>query len=178
MRGNPERAGAGAVRDAAARDAPAVRALWNEAIEEGTALHLRDPVTPAGVRGALAAARALRVEEGAGGVRGFYLLRENAPGRGSHVANAMYVVSGRWRGRGIGARLARDSLEVAARLGFAAIQFNAVVCTNTASIALWRRLGFTEIGRVPRAFEMKDGGRQGVLIFHRELAPPAARAER
>ncbi len=159
------------IRDAGPQDAPAVRDLWNEAIAEGTTLHEREPVTDGRVRSLRPGERALRVEEGEGEVRGFYLLRENAPGRGSHVANAMYVVAGRWRGRGIGGQLARDSLEVAARLGFSAIQFNAVVSTNTASIALWRRLGFAEVGRVPRAFQLKGGEREGVVIFHRELSP-------
>ena len=41
-----------------------------------------------------------------------------------------------------------------ARNDFAAIQFNAVVSTNTAAIALWQSLGFETIGTVPTAFRL------------------------
>jgi hypothetical protein len=38
--------------------------------------------------------------------------------------------------------------------GFAAIQFNAVVSTNTGAIKLWESLGFKTIGVVPDAFRL------------------------
>ena len=37
--------------------------------------------------------------------------------------------------------------------GFAGIQFNAVVETNTGAVRLWQDLGFTIVGTVPGAFE-------------------------
>ncbi len=44
-----------------------------------------------------------------------------------------------------------------ARNGFAAIQFNAVVSTNTGAIRLWESLGFETIGVVPDAFRLPGG---------------------
>ena len=41
--------------------------------------------------------------------------------------------------------------------GFAAIQFNAVVSTNTGAIKLWESLGFETIGVVPDAFRLPSG---------------------
>ena len=40
--------------------------------------------------------------------------------------------------------------------GFQAIQFNAVVSTNTAAIRLWQSLGFEIVGTVPDAFRLPD----------------------
>ena len=62
-----------------------------------------------------------------GHVLGTYLLRKNQPGRGSHVANASYMVSPKARGKGLGSLMCQHSIEEARRLGFSAIQFNMVV---------------------------------------------------
>ncbi len=97
------------------------------------------------------------------------MLHQNAPDRGSHVANALYVVAQKWRGQGIGERLVQDSLSVAERLGFEAIQFNSVVSSNTPSVRLWQKLGFTRIGEVPGAFRNIRGEKTSILIFYRDL---------
>ena len=54
--------------------------------------------------------------------------------------------------------------------GFAGIQFNAVVTTNTAAVALWRRLGFEVIGTVPGAFRRPDGSLAGLHVMFLDLA--------
>jgi ribosomal protein S18 acetylase RimI-like enzyme len=49
------------------------------------------------------------------------------------------------------------------------MQFNAVVETNHAAVNLYRRLGFTVIGTVPRAFAHPTLGRVGLHIMYRDL---------
>ena len=53
--------------------------------------------------------------------------------------------------------------------GFRGIQFNAVVETNTAAVALWTSLGFTVIGTVPGAFEHPARGYVGLHVMYLPL---------
>jgi L-amino acid N-acyltransferase YncA len=87
-----------------------------------------------------------------GRILGWYGLQPNRRGLGDHVANAGYMVASAARGRGLGRALAEHSLDRARALGFQAMQFNAVVATNTAAVRLWRALGFIIVGTVPDAF--------------------------
>src|SRR5688572_27785162 len=73
----------------------------------------------------------------------------NRPGPGSHVATASFMVAGDARGTGVGRALGEYAISWAREQGFAAMQFNAVVETNTAAVRLWRALGFQIIGTVP-----------------------------
>ena len=93
----------------------------------------------------------------------------NQPGAGAHVANASFVVDPAHGGRGIGRALAESVLATAAADGYRAMQFNAVVATNTAAIALWRSLGFAVVGRVPAAFDSPRHGPVDLLVMHRLL---------
>src|SRR5690606_3447262 len=52
-------------------------------------------------------------------------------------------------GQGGGRALTTDMIDWASRSGFAAIQFNAVVDTNTAAIRLYESLGFVTLGVAP-----------------------------
>ncbi|MEB3209438.1 MAG: GNAT family N-acetyltransferase [Synechococcus sp.] len=69
--------------------------------------------------------------DGAGAVVGTYYLKPNSLSLGAHVANAGYVIAEYCRRKGIDSRLCQHSLQAARRLGFRAMQFNLVVCTNT-----------------------------------------------
>jgi L-amino acid N-acyltransferase YncA len=93
----------------------------------------------------------------------------NWPGRGAHVANASFVVDPAAGGRGVGRALAERVLADARAAGFAAMQFNAVVATNSAAIALWESLGFRILGTVPEAFDHPRHGRVGLHVMHRAL---------
>ncbi len=95
----------------------------------------------------------------------------NRPGRGAHVATASFMVDPGTRGRGVGAALCEWVLEWAGASGFTAMQFNAVVETNAAAIALWRRHGFEVIGTVPEAFDHRDHGLVGLHVMYRRLGP-------
>lgn len=102
-------------------------------------------------------------------VCGTYILKKNHPGLGSHVANASYMVPSSDRGRGVGSLMCRHSLDEARRLGFSAMQFNVVVSTNEAAIALWRKHGFRIVGTLPKVFRHTKLGDVDAFVMHRFL---------
>ncbi len=104
-----------------------------------------------------------------GSVLGSAKAGPNRPSRGSHVATASFMVAEAARGRGVGLALGEWVLTWAREQGFAAMQFNAVVETNTAAVRLWRDLGFEVVGTVPEAFESATHGRVGLHVMHRHL---------
>lgn len=93
----------------------------------------------------------------------------NWPGRGAHVANASFVVDPAATGTGVGRALAEHVLDAARADGFRAMQFNAVVETNTGAVALWTSLGFAILATVPQAFDHPVKGLVGLHIMHRFL---------
>ncbi len=53
--------------------------------------------------------------------------------------------------------------------GYRAMQFNAVVETNTAAVRLWQSLGFEIIGTVPEAYDHRACGVVGLHVMHLRL---------
>ncbi len=102
-------------------------------------------------------------------VMGVALMQPNRPGRGSHVATASFMVSPAARGHGVGRQLGEYALGWAKDAGFRAMQFNAVVETNTAAVRLWESLGFDTMGVVPEAFDSATLGLVGLRVMHRPL---------
>jgi len=102
-------------------------------------------------------------------VMGAALMQPNRPGRGSHVATASFMVSPAARGHGVGRQLGEYALGWAKDAGFRAMQFNAVVDTNSAAVRLWESLGFDTIGVVPEAFDSATHGLVGLRVMHRPL---------
>ncbi|GEO99677.1 GNAT family N-acetyltransferase [Methylobacterium haplocladii] len=109
------------------------------------------------------------VAEAGGIVLGTCYIRANQLGGGVHVANAGYATHPEAAGRGIARALAERSFVVAREAGFTAMQFNFVVASNTRAIALWRSLGFEEVGRLPQAFRHPGLGLVDALVMHRRL---------
>jgi len=101
---------------------------------------------------------------------GTYYIKPNQPGLGSHVCNAGYIVVSKARGQGIGRAMCRHSLNEARQLGFKAMQYNLVVCTNKGAIKLWQDLGFKIIGTLPKAFNHREKGFVDALIMYQWLA--------
>ena len=85
------------------------------------------------------------------------------------LGTASFMVASDARGRGVGRALGRHILDLARADGYSAMQFNAVVESNTAAVRLWQELGFVIIGTVPEAFEHPTLGRVGLHIMHRPL---------
>jgi L-amino acid N-acyltransferase YncA len=102
-------------------------------------------------------------------VLGSAKLVPNLDGAGAHVANASFIVDPAAAGRGVGRALGEFVLAQAAAAGYRAMQFNAVVETNTAAVQLWRSLGFTVLATVPEAFAHPRHGLVGLHIMHRSL---------
>jgi ribosomal protein S18 acetylase RimI-like enzyme len=93
----------------------------------------------------------------------------NFDGPGSHVANGSFMVDPGAGRRGIGRALGEHALASARAAGFRAMQFNAVVETNTGAVALWRSLGFEILTTVPEAFDHPEHGLVGLHVMHRRL---------
>lgn len=104
-----------------------------------------------------------------GRVLGTAKMGPNKTGPGSHVATAAFMVDANYRKLGAGRMLALDALRWARAADFLAMQFNAVVETNTDAVALWQSLGFEIIGTVPRAFRHREHGLVGLHIMHLEF---------
>ncbi|MBW4715870.1 GNAT family N-acetyltransferase [Saccharothrix obliqua] len=93
----------------------------------------------------------------------------NRPGPGSHVASGSLMVARHARNAGVGRALVTDMIAWARRNAFAAIQFNAVVETNTSAIHLYESLGFVTLGVAPGAFRHPTRGEVGLRIMWLEL---------
>jgi GNAT superfamily N-acetyltransferase len=102
-------------------------------------------------------------------VLGSASLVRDMEGGGAHVANASFLVDAGASGQGVGRLLGEHVLAAARAAGFRAMQFNAVVETNTAAVRLWRRLGFEVLATVPKAFDHPRHGLVGLHIMHRRL---------
>ncbi|MGQ0626403.1 MAG: GNAT family N-acetyltransferase [Sporichthyaceae bacterium] len=109
------------------------------------------------------------VAERGGVVVGSAKLRPNGLGPAAHVANASFIVDGAHAGGGIGRALGEHVLAMALAAGYRAMQFNAVVETNTRAVALWRSLGFEILTTVPEAYDHATEGLVGLHIMHRAL---------
>ncbi|MBK1669587.1 GNAT family N-acetyltransferase [Rhodovibrio sodomensis] len=105
-----------------------------------------------------------------GRILGTYFLKPNHAGPGDHVANCGYIVDTDARGRGVASTMCRHSLREAADRGFRAMQYNLVVATNEAAIAVWLREGFEIVGTLPGAFRHPDHGCVDAHIMFRALA--------
>lgn len=102
-------------------------------------------------------------------VVGTFMMKNNQPGLGSHVANAGFMVSQKYSGLSIGKKMGSFSIIEAQKLGYKAMQFNMVITSNKTAIMLWEKLGFEIIGEIPDAFKHKDLGYTNVYIMYRKL---------
>ncbi len=65
------------------------------------------------------------------------------------------VVRDFWK-QGIGMKLLSSAIDTARENGFEQIELG-VYADNLTALSLYRKLGFQETGRIPRAFRMRDG---------------------
>ncbi len=147
-------------------DLPQMVAIWNEVVEDGVAFPQKELLTPEKAEKFFSAQTFTCVAEEDGKVLGLYILHPNNEGRCGHIGNASYAVDGRLRGRHIGEKLVRHSLEMAPKSGFRILQFNAVVQTNTGALHLYEKLGFIRLGTIPGGFYTKEGVYEDIVLFY------------
>ncbi len=104
-----------------------------------------------------------------GAILGTAELGPNFEGPASHIANASFMVDPACAGQGVGRALAERVLDLARAGGYRAMQFNAVVETNTRAVSLWQSLGFRILATVPEAFRHPAHGYVGLHIMYRRL---------
>lgn len=109
------------------------------------------------------------VAENDGTILGSAKMGPNQSGPGAHVSTASFMVSQGARGKGVGRSLGEYAIVWARERAYAAMQFNAVVETNTTAVHLWHALGFEIVGTVPRAFEHPVHGRVGLHVMYQEF---------
>lgn len=151
------------------KDVSAMVRIWNEVVEEGVAFPQENYLDEESGKAFFAAQSYCGVAVEEGSVVGLYILHPNNIGRCGHIANASYAVESTCRGKHIGEELVSDCLVQAKRFGFGILQFNAVVENNVHARHLYERLGFVQIGTVPKGFRMKDGSFQNICLYYHEL---------
>jgi L-amino acid N-acyltransferase YncA len=93
----------------------------------------------------------------------------NHRGPAAHIANASFMVAPEHAGKGVGRALGEYVLKQAREDGFRAMQFNAVIETNTAAVKLWQSLGFEIVATLPEGFNHATKGYVGLHIMFRPL---------
>ena len=144
--------------------------IWNEVVEEGIAFPQEEPLDDTSAKEFFASQSycSVAVDED-DTVCGLYILHPNNVGRCGHICNASYAVNSNIRGRHIGEKLVLDCIKTAKSLGFLILQFNAVVETNIHARHLYERIGFKQLGVIPKGFRMKDGHYENICPYYIEL---------
>ena len=157
------------VREYTDGDLTEIIRIWNEVVEEGIAFPQEETLDMKFGTEFFSAQSYTGVAEEDGKVYGLYILHPNNVGRCGHICNASYAVSSDARGKHIGEQLVKDSLQKGKELGFRVLQFNAVVESNIHARHLYERLGFKQLGTIPRGFRMKDGHYENICPYYKEL---------
>lgn len=159
------------IRKYTAEDLKEMIRIWNEVVEEGIAFPQEEPLTLRTGAEFFAGQTycGVAVERNGGQIYGLYILHPNNVGRCGHICNASYAVSADARGLHIGEKLVIDCLLQGKQHGFGVLQFNAVVASNIHARHLYERLGFIQLGRIPKGFRMKDGHFEDICPYYREL---------
>ncbi len=154
------------IREYRSQDMEEAMNIWNEVIREGIAFPQLEELTglTADEFFSEQSYTGIAEDDETGEVVGLYILHPNNVGRCGHICNTSYAVKSGKRGLHIGEMLVKDSLSVGARLGFRILQFNAVVASNIHALHLYKRLGFTQLGRIPQGFLMKDGHYEDIIL--------------
>jgi L-amino acid N-acyltransferase YncA len=109
------------------------------------------------------------VDEETGAVLGTAKMNPNHMGGASHIASASFMVDPARSGRGTGRALGEYVLAWARAEGYRAMQFNAVVESNTRAVALWKSLGFDIVATLPEGFLHPTLGYVGLHIMYQRL---------
>ncbi|MBR1907734.1 GNAT family N-acetyltransferase [bacterium] len=148
-----------------------VNQIWNEVVEDGmafpqiellntkTGLQFFNEQTYTGVC----------IEKETEEIAGLYILHPNNIGRCGHICNASYAVKKSMRGKHLGELLVKDCIQKAKEFNFRILQFNAVVAANISALKLYKKLGFAQLGKIPKGFLTKDGIYEDIIPHYIEL---------
>jgi GNAT superfamily N-acetyltransferase len=159
-------------RDARPADFATIAPFFRAIVADGETYAYPEDLDDEGVEALWSAGPAGRcvvaVDDG-GTILGTATMGPNRPGRGAHVATASFMVDPAAQGLGVGRALGADAVRWAREAGFAGMQFNAVVETNTAAVHLWRSLGFEVMTTIPEAFYSARHGRVGLHVMYQRF---------
>jgi len=160
------------IRDAVPEDWPQIWPFLRDIVRAGeTYTWPRDETEEQARAIWMAAARPNRtlvaVEDGT--VLGTAKMGPNHRGPAAHIANASFMVAPEHGGKGVGRALGEYVLAQARADGFRAMQFNAVVETNTTAVKLWQSLGFEIVATLPEGFLHATKGYVGLHMMFRRL---------
>jgi L-amino acid N-acyltransferase YncA len=159
------------IREATAQDWPMIYPFFSAIVDEGETYAYPEHLSLEQARDywmAIPPGRTV-VALSAGTVLGTASMGPNRPGRGAHVATASFMVDPAHSGHGVGRALGAHVVAWARQAGFRAMQFNAVVETNTAAVRLWQALGFQILATVPEAFHHRVHGYVGLHLMYQRL---------
>ena len=159
------------VRQYTKADINDANAIWNAVVEEGIAFPQEEILNE--VTGddffSSQSYTGIAYDGETGETVGLYILHPNNVGRCGHICNASYAVRSDLRGHHIGDYLVKDCMKKAKEIGYGVLQFNAVVATNEAALKLYKNLGFTQLGVIPKGFRMKDGHYEDIIPHYISL---------
>ncbi|MDE6091899.1 MAG: GNAT family N-acetyltransferase [Ruminococcus sp.] len=153
------------------KDLPYMVEIWNAVVEEGIAFPQEEMLTSETGRTffSIQTYSAVAEDTETGKIYGLYILHPNNVGRCGHICNASYAVCRNSRGLHIGEKLVSDCMIQGKLHGFRVLQFNAVVASNIHARHLYERLGFIQLGVIPKGFRMKDGHYEDICPYYHEL---------
>lgn len=153
------------------KDLPEMIRIWNEVVADGVAFPQEELLNTETGKEFFAGQTYSAVAEDTETekVYGLYILHPNNVGRCGHICNASYAVSRDSRGLHIGEKLVSDCLVQGKAHGYGVLQFNAVVASNVHARHLYERLGFVQLGVIPKGFRMKDGSYEDICPYYHEL---------
>ena len=157
------------VRKLTEKDIPEAISIWNKVVEEGKAFPQTEYLDEKSGAEFFAQQTYTAVAELDGEIVGMYILHPNNIGRCGHICNASYAVKYGMRGKHIGEALVTDCLEQAKAHGFGVLQFNAVVASNEPALKLYKKLGFVQLGTIPKGFLNKDGVYEDIIVHYHTL---------
>lgn len=157
------------IRESKFNDLDQMIAIWNEIVDEGIAFPqetLLDSKSGQEFFSSQSYTGVCLIDDE---IVGLYILHPNNIGRCAHIANASYAVSSKHRGKHVGKQLVIDSIDKAKQSGFLILQFNAVVESNTSARHLYGKLGFKQLGTIPKGFRLKNGEYANICPYYIEL---------
>lgn len=144
--------------------------IWNEVVSDGISFPQEELLdSAAGVEFFASQTYAGVAVDEKRKIVGLYILHPNNIGRCGHICNASYAVTRKKRGLHIGEKLVKDCLVQAKKCGYGVLQFNAVVASNMHARHLYERLGFVQLGTIPKGFRMKDGTYEDICPYYHLL---------